>query len=293
MDGEMTMGDVLPPYKAFFEPVLEALKQLGGSGRPPEVKDVLIQALNLSEEALSQTNEKSGETKFSNWVDWARFNLAHQGYLDSSTRGVWSLTKKGEAARMTPDLVDEIVRTVKRSLKSKEKLTGTPDPTSKETDEEPLFPSSDYRAEVRTILADLSPTGFENFCQRVLRESGFEKVTVTGRSGDGGIDGHGVLPINAFVSFTVMFQCKRYKGAVGSSEVRNFRGALEGRADKAIIMTTGTFTQAAKEEASREGATPIELVTGEQLLEMMEELELGLRPIKAFEVIDGFFGEFK
>jgi len=142
------------------------------------------------------------------------------------------------------------------------------------------------------ILRGLPPEGFERISQRLLRESGFSQVIVTGRSGDGGIDGHGTLRINPLVSFRVLFQCKRYTGVVTPTHVRDFRGAMTGRADKGIIITTGSFTAAAKEEAARDGAPPIELIDGEKLLDMFEELELGLTPTKTFEVEESFFKEF-
>jgi restriction system protein len=141
-------------------------------------------------------------------------------------------------------------------------------------------------------LLALSPTGFEAFSQRVLRESGFQGVTVTGRSGDGGIDGVGILEVNPLVSFKVLFQCKRYAGSVSSGAVRDFRGAMMGRADKGIILTTGTFTSDARKEAVRDGVTPIELVDGEKLVDMLETLELGLEPVRAYRVDAAFFAEF-
>lgn len=135
--------------------------------------------------------------------------------------------------------------------------------------------------------------GFERLCQRLLREAGFQQVAVTGRTGDNGIDGHGILELNAFVTFKVLFQCKRYKGSVGTPQIRDFRGAMEGRADKGIILTTGTFTQEARREARRDGARPIELVDGDKLVDMFEKLELGLKPRTVFEVDDAFFEEFR
>jgi restriction system protein len=153
---------------------------------------------------------------------------------------------------------------------------------------------TDHRSILLKKIMTVSPEGFERLCQRLLRESGFESVTVTGRSGDGGLDGHGVLQINAFVSFKVLFQCKRYSsGSVSPSQVRDFRGAMQGRADKGIILTTGTFTSEAKKEAVRDGVPPIELVDGEKLLDMFETLELGLKPKKAYDVDEKFFDDFK
>ena len=130
-------------------------------------------------------------------------------------------------------------------------------------------------------------------CQRLLREHGFEQVTVTGKSGDGGIDGIGILQVNKFVSFTVLFQCKRYAGAVTPSQVRDFRGAMEGRADKGIIITTGVFTAEAKKEARRDGAKPIELVNGDDLVELFESLELGVTPRITYDVDEAFFDEYR
>jgi restriction system protein len=152
---------------------------------------------------------------------------------------------------------------------------------------------SDHRTKLIEVLQALSPSGFERLCQRLLREAGFEQVTVTGRSGDGGIDGHGVLGLNAFVSFKVLFQCKRYQGSVTPGDVRDFRGALQGRADKGIILTTGSFTSEARREAARDGAPPIELVDGEKLVRLFEELELGLKPRKAYDLDPSFFKEYE
>ena len=151
----------------------------------------------------------------------------------------------------------------------------------------------DHRQLIVDRLRNLTPSGFERFAQRLLRESDFEEVTITGRSGDGGIDGVGILQVNALVSFKVLFQCKKYSGAVTPSQVRDFRGAMQGRADKGIILTTGTFTADARREAVRDGVPPIELVDAEKLVSMLEKLELGLRPVKAFALDEDFFQEFE
>jgi restriction system protein len=151
----------------------------------------------------------------------------------------------------------------------------------------------DYRTRLLQTLQNLSPGGFERLSQRLLREAGFQQVTVTGKSGDGGIDGHGILAVNAFVTFRVLFQCKRYVGSVGSGHVRDFRGAMMGRADKGLILTTGTFTMDAQREAIRDGAPPIELVNGEKLLDLFAQFELGLKPVTSFELVDAFFDEYR
>jgi restriction system protein len=237
----------------------------------------------------------SGASRFSKNVDWAGFYLAKAGYIDASTRGVWSLTESGRGLKLSNanalKLFQEIHQTFsveRRKQRDKPSKIDTADIPDEIPDEE-----TDHRSILLKKIMTVSPEGFERLCQRLLRESGFESVTVTGRSGDGGLAGIGVLQVNAFVSFKVLFQCKRYSGSVSPSQVRDFRGAMQGRADKGIILTTGTFTSEAKKEAVRDGVPPIELVDGEKLLDMFETLELGLRPKKAFEVDEKFFDDFK
>lgn len=167
------------------------------------------------------------------------------------------------------------------------------EPVAEQLAEDAVGVSDDYRGRVIDLLCYLPPPGFERLSQRLLREAGFTQVVVTGRSGDGGIDGHGTLQVNPLVSFKVLFQCKRYSDAVGPGAVRDFRGAMAGRADKGIIVTTGTFSAEARREASRDGVPPIELLDREKLVDMLERLELGLKPITTFEVDESFFEEFR
>ena len=221
--------------------------------------------------------------------------MAKAGYIDASTRGVWSLTENGRNLKLSTanalNLFQEVHQTFsveRRKQRDKQSRPESVDIESEIPDEE-----TDHRSILLKKLMTVSPEGFERLCQRLLRESGFESVTVTGRSGDGGLDGIGILQVNPFVSFKVLFQSKRYSGSVSPSQVRDFRGAMQGRADKGIILTTGTFTSEAKKEAVREGVPPIELVDGEKLIDMFETLELGLKPKKAFDVDEKFLDDFK
>ena len=181
---------------------------------------------------------------------------------------------------------------VRRKVKTEYLKKETLDTVDVEIDSEEEL-GLEWQNELLDVLLNMAPDKFERLCQRLLRESGFQQVNVTGKTGDGGIDGNGLLQINPFVSFQVLFQCKRYSGSVSVSQVRDFRGAMMGRADKGIIMTTGTFTSDAKREAVRDGVPPIELVNGEKLLDMFEQLELGLEPVTTYEVDNEFFDEFK
>jgi len=280
-----------PQFVRFFQPVLDALKELGGSGRPDEVVDFIIEKLSLSEKERSETIP-SGELRLTKNVNWARFYLARAGFIDASTRGVWTLTNSGRTANLSHDAALQIFNDVHKQFSSDKKQKKVDSEKNKPNEVE-ISEDVDHRTELMNILLSLSPEGFERLCQRLLRESGFEKVEITGRSGDGGLDGIGVLQVNPFVSFKVLFQCKRYKGSVVPSQVRDFRGTMQGRADKGIILTTGTFTTEAKKEASRDGVPPIELVDGDKLMDMFEKLELGVRPIQAYEVVTKFFDEYK
>ena len=284
-----------PQFVRYFAPVVEALQQLGGSGRPEEVRARIVQALGLSEK--EQTDPlPSGISRFENQVHWARFYLSKAGYIDSSRRGVWSLTDKSRSIpSLTPDQARDVFRSVSSQFGKERREKTDPDVAADEgtTPEQAEAAGLDYAQELAAKLLALPAAGFERFCQRLLRESGFQQVTVTGRSGDGGIDGIGILQVNALVSFKVLFQCKRYKGAVGPGQVRDFRGAMMGRADKGIILTTGSFTADARKEAVRDGVPPIELVDGDKLVEMLEQLELGLKPRRTFEVDASFFKDFE
>lgn len=280
-----------PYFVNYIGPTVAALKDLGGSGQPAEVIDWIANALDVTDEHQLEVL-KSGQTRFANQVHWARFYLSKAGYIDSSQRGVWSLTKKGLSTTINHDMALMIFHEVQEAIKKDKELEAEFEVDESETEGlEPEDPRN-YRVRLMETLMDLPASGFERLCQRILRESGFQEVKVTGRTGDGGIDGNGLLQINPFVSFQVLFQCKRYSGSVSVSQIRDFRGAMMGRADKGIILTTGTFTKDAKGEAVRDGVPPIELVDGDNLLDMLEKLELGLRPVTSYEVDIDFFEEF-
>jgi len=279
-----------PKFVAYMGPVLDALRKLGGSGRPAEVQDLIAGALGIPGEE-QEAQYESGGTRFATQVHFARLYLVKAGLLDSSTRGVWSLTEKGRGAQLEHEEALQIFRDIHKEFGPKRASTSL-------LEAESLTPEGDetsdnYRSDLLRLLMDLPPAGFEQLCQRLLRESGFEQVTVTGKSGDGGLDGNGVLQVNPFVSFRVYFQCKRYKDTVGPGTVRDFRRAMMGRADKGIILSTGSFTAEARREAVRDGVPPIELVDGERLIDLFEQLELGLRPRKTYDIDHGFFAEFQ
>ncbi len=280
-----------PQFTRFFKPIIEVLNEIGGSGTVASVIDRVIQKMGISETEQEATN-KNGQSRVRNQVQWARFYLVRAGYLDSSKRGVWSLTEKGMSVDIKTFDVLGAFRAVQKVFVVDKKSRDQTEPFIDETDENEIE-TRDHRTKLLDLIKSLPSDGFERLSQRLLREAGFQQVVVTGKSGDGGIDGVGILQINPFVSFNVLFQCKRYQGSVSPSQIRDFRGAMMGRADKGIIITTGTFTLEAKKEARRDGVPPIELVDGETLVQMFERLELGLVPRATYDVDDKFFDDFK
>jgi restriction system protein len=279
-------------FVRYFGPLLDALRELGGSGTPDEVVERIAEDLKLSDDVQNELLP-SGEPRYRNQVAWARFYLVREGLLDSSRRGVWSLTERGRSTTLTYQQARAIfLKWVRIFQEQRRAKAAKAEPPEEIVAEAAGTTPNDYRTAVTDVLLKLPAAGFERLCQRVLREAGFTQVVVTGRSGDGGIDGYGTLSVNPLVSFKVLFQCKRFSKSVSPSHVRDFRGGMAGRADKGIILTTGAFTAEARREASRDGVPPIELVDGEKLVDMLEQLELGLRPMKTYEVDRAFFKEF-
>jgi restriction system protein len=285
-----------PEFLGFVAPIVKTLKDLGSSGTAGEVTDRVIERLKLSEAEQARTTS-NGQSRVRNQIAWARFYLVKAGFLDASQRGVWALTELGSASKLDAESVYELFKAVQKGFPRKESQRSGPATVEHDVDESeaPEPANEDYRSHLLAVLRSLPPAGFERICQRLLRESGFQQVVVTGRASDGGIDGHGVLEINPLVTLRVLFQCKRYRdgAAVTPSQVRDFRGAMQGRADKGLILTTGTFTSEARKEATRDGVPPIELVDSEKLIHMFARAQLGLRPIQTFELDAGFFEEFR
>jgi restriction system protein len=278
-------------FTKWFGPLLNALRELGGSGKPKEVVEQIAKDLAIQD---SQREEimKSGILRFDNQVAWARQYLVWEGLLDDSKRGVWTLSVKGQTTKLETNQAREIfLKWVEIHQKSKKNKSDV-EIIKRQEEEEPEILEHEIAPNLLEVLKSVSPTGFEHICKRLLREHGFESVYVTQASHDGGIDGYGTLELNPFVSIKVLFQCKRYKGTVSRAQVGDFRNAMIGRAEKGIILTTGTFSEDAKREASRDGAPPIELIDGKKLVELFEKVELGVKPKIIYEVEYSFFEQF-
>ncbi|MDB5088366.1 MAG: Mrr restriction system protein [Mucilaginibacter sp.] len=264
-------------YKDFFNPIIRSMHILGGSASIPEIEDAIINILNLSEGSATEIY-KGNVTKLSYELAVARNFLKKIGLIESSTRGIWALTSMGtNTLNVDPDEIILIAGNLFSQTEIDSSLIENEIALEFENDSNSEILELEWQEQLLKTLKTLSPSKFEWLCQRLLRELGFINVEVTGKVGDGGIDGKGILKIGSVLSFFVVFQCKRYQGGVAAEEIRGFRGALEGRADKGLFITTGHFTKEARKEASRDGAKFIDLIDGLQLAEKLKETGLGIK----------------
>ena len=260
----------IPQYNEMFNPVLKALHSLGGSGSIQEINSKVIEQQQFPPEIVDILHGDGPETEIEYRLAWSRTYLKKYGVIENSSRGIWSISNnKNDMLEVNPK---EVVEFVLSTLKEKKK--------KKAEDEEIIdieVDNKSWQEELIEIITSMSSDGFERLIQRVLRESGFTQVEVTGKTGDGGIDGKGIFKIAGLISFNVLFQCKKWKkNSITAGEIRDFRGALQGRADKGLFVTTGSFTRDAIKEASRDGATPIDLLDGDSLTNKIKELKLGI-----------------
>jgi len=262
----MTKKAKVPTYDELMWPLLQAMRSMGDSASHSELLERVIEQEGIPEAIQNIPHTDGRQTKLSYNLWWAKTYLGKVGALERTARGVWAITPKGK--KMT----EEEVRLVPAEVRKMDKARRDKTKTKKK---QPEVESDGWRDELIDTMHSLTPDGFERLCQRILREKGFVRVEVTGRSGDGGIDGFGVLRIN-LLSFQVYFQCKKWKGSVRAKDLRDFRGAMVGRTDKGLFITTGTFTADARKEAARDGAPAIDLIEGEQLCEILKDLKLGV-----------------
>lgn len=262
-------------YDDLFNPTLNALHNLGSSGSVDEIEEQVATFLKLTDQQINEIH-RGNTSKLRYRLAWARNYLKRYGLIENSSRGVWALTEEGlKVKSVDKEIVKKkVVSEDKQDRLNKEKSKASESIDEQEESEE--IQKFTWQEQIIEELQAISPSSFERLCQRLLRELGFQNVEVTGQTNDGGIDGKGMLRLGGVLSFHVIFQAKRYKGSVSPSIVRDFRGAMVGRADKGLIITTGAFTREAKKEAQRDGAPPIDLMDGNDLAEKLKELKLGI-----------------
>lgn len=307
-----------PPseFVKWMGPILDCLRELGGSAKPRQVSDWIADKHNIPDEQREATL-KSGAQRFHNQVAWARQYLVWEGLLDGSKRGEWSLTPTGAKTRLTEEDGRRLFRseiharahgTPAETISADSKKVDSPLSLNDVEDEEEeeanavkqveseIPPDEAKEQELLAVIQGLSPEGFERLCKLLLHVCGFENVVVTGKSHDGGVDGFGTFVINPFMSHQVAFQCKRYRGAVSRQQIASFRGSNEAaRADKLIMITTGHFTIDAIKEAKGHHKNSVELVDGKKLVSLFEANpeKLGLRRRQGFDVDHAFFEQFR
>ncbi|RVW10860.1 restriction endonuclease [Prescottella agglutinans] len=285
--GQVNLIAQLPPYTELLWPTLQALIALGGSASNNELDGAVVEREGWSPELQGILHGDGPGTEVEYRLAWARTYLKGMGLLANSRRAVWSVTKRGRA--VTEDDIRPLLATFTAD-KRRQRLSrkaNTPGPqvlplsaanTAAESDASygESGDSVEWKAALLEAILRMSSTGFERLTQRLLREAGFSTATITGRGSDGGIDGIGMCQIS-LLSFPVAFQCKRVSGSVGAGAVRDLRGAMAGRGEKGLLITTGTFTSEARAESRRDGAPPVDLIDGDRLCELLKEHALGVR----------------
>ena len=286
----------IPRYNKLIQPVFLALKKLGGSGNNADILDAVIENMNIPDEVADILHKGNpNKTELAYQADWARTYLRIYGAIANSARSVWSVTPEYASVETLDE--KEVVAFVTKSLPSRQKTTsGTQKDPQAPDDGDPSNNYSEYPDELKPwrdrladVIQSMDPFGFERLAQRLLRECGFTNVHVTKKTQDGGIDGTGKLRINGIFSFNVAFQCKRYSGVVSAGEVRDFRGSLTTDIEKGVMITTGTFSKAAREEATNPGKQQIDLMDGEEVINKLAEYEIGVKPMMTYEIDEEFF----
>lgn len=268
-----------PSHKFFLQPVLMALDELGGSASNEEIYKQVLSITKLSDEIVEEMHSFT-MTEVEYRLMWARTYLKNYGAIESSKQCIWALTTKGIQLLRAGNVDSKAIIDFTNKKYGK---------NNNNQDDVPKEEKKDWRERVFDILLNLDPYAFEKLAQRLLRECGFTDVQVTKKSGDGGIDGVGKLRIKGIFSFNIAFQCKRYKNPVGAAAIRDFRGSLGTNIEKGVLITTSTFTLAAKEEASSEGKRLIDLMDGEELINKLAEYGIGLKEVKSYEIDEAYF----
>ncbi|MGE5282392.1 MAG: restriction endonuclease [Chloroflexota bacterium] len=288
----MTEGNAdIPAYSELLWPTLRAVRSLGGTARLNEIDEKVIELEGFSDEQLAVLHNEGPRSEIEYRLAWARTYLKGMGALRSAARGVWEATEFSRTLQ-EPDIEPLWRKYAARQRRKRAEKEAEATASNALGQAEPA--DDDWKEQLLAELLKMSPAAFEILAQRLLRAAGFTQTRVSGGSGDGGVDGMGMYRMS-LVSFPVFFQCKRYRGTVGPEKVRDFRGAMAGRGDKGLLITTGAFTVSARKEATRDGAPPIDLIDGEELCELLKRYELGVRTtervVEDIEIVSPFFAE--
>jgi restriction system protein len=285
-------------FVKWFGPLLDALRDLGGSAKPREIAEHIGDKFNIPDNVLNQRYEKSGQLKFPNQLAWSKQYLVWEKLIESSKHGVWTLTKQGWDSKLDQKQAHDIFlkwvkifQDLRENKPTQEKAVENIIETQEVVEPEE---SQQIKPTLIEVLRTVSATGFEHLCGRLLREYNFEDIEITQRSHDGGIDGYATLKLNPFVSLSVFFQCKRYTGTVPTEKVQAFIGVMETNkrsVEKGLLITTGSFAKNAIE--IEKSNIKLELIDGDKLVDMFEKVELGVIPKTIYEPDMTFFEQYR
>lgn len=253
----------LPTIDELAWPTLNVLNDLGGTASIKQISRSLAQVLQISRAAREIRHGDGQMSEFGYRAHRARSALKSiDAVVENASNGLWSITDSGRG------ILDE--STLLGMLEG-----GGPKPD---------YDNKSWRDKLLEFLQNMDPQSFQNICNQVLNRSGFRQVQITNRAGNGDILGSGALRVN-LVSFHILFQFKRSATPIDDAEIRDFRGAMIGRAEKGLFVTTGKFTDSASQEALRNGAPVIDLINGIEFCDLLRDLELGVST-KLSEVIE-------
>lgn len=292
----------LPDSTRYIAPIVEALRSLNGVAKAAAVKQWIEESMLAKNQPVPDTVLASGVPKFSNDIQWARMYLVNAEMLEpmaSAGYGNWKLTPKGWDVSLDPVSVKAIYDNDTTAQKNKTQNSDAQDAPPEDPQQAELAGMDSWETILKKILTTMPDKGFERLCAFIMTKNGLQATKVTGQSGDGGVDGEGMLAFDelSLIKTPVAWQCKRFKeNKVSSEAVRDFRGAVDGRAKYGLIFTTSSFTPSAEIEARRPGATPIELVGLERFIELMRKHEIGVKQgaaqVPSYEVTLKFFDEY-
>ncbi len=310
MDGKLDEVTI-PSVKDLYNPVLQALRELGGSGSIQEIHDKVVANLELSDEQVAELHnpDKGNQTQLDNRLGWARTALKNYGLVENSRRGVWAFTQEGrKTAQVDPQVVAATVSAKLRQRRAssieveedQDPLIGEGEPISERrkkrereqatavqkspthqpdgqfiTVEDLLSTYTSWRDQLLAQLHEMTVSQLERFFLRIFQNEGIDTVDVLGTSSSATIEG--TMTSGGFLTFRVEFQFLRVNRQVSAREVEDFRRrARVGGSDKGLLITTGTFTQEATRESERRSPPKIELIDGKQLIDKLKELGLGV-----------------
>lgn len=270
-----------PGYADLLLDTLKVIASRGGSASIEEIHDGVVERCKFPDDVVDELHPGSTVTTELEYnLAWARTYLRKNGLVLRSKNGVWALTKLGVEASKKDSIDKKAI--VKGAVAVQKAETAGNNPLEIEE-------RRPWRDSLSEILHNMNPFAFEVLAQRLLRECGFLDVHVTKKSGDGGIDGTGKLRLNGIFSFNVAFQCKRYKGQVGAGEIRDFRGSLDNNIEKGVLITTGSFSKSAREEAGAPGKKQIDLMDGNDFMDKLAEYNIGLAARTEYDIDEAFF----